>query len=180
MTKPRSDSRLKTLPEERQGQVIELLRAKSYADTRKELAADGIETSETALKEFWSWWHLRQQFSRAERFSQEMVDLLKAEQPGLGEDDLYRYGQRVFQAKALEIEAADPEAASMIWYRIQRLGLKRRDQELLERRIKLLEQEAAKAAAAERTLKSVEMNEEQQRQKLFEIFGIKPAKGEKK
>lgn len=121
--KPRADSALKTLSEERQADVIELMRKRTIAEARKELEKDGLKTSDAALSNFWSWWHLRQQFTQAERWSEDMVELLKEEQPGLSAEALERYGNRVFQARALALEQADPEAAALIWHRMQKLNL---------------------------------------------------------
>jgi hypothetical protein len=170
--KPNPKARLKTLPEERQGEIIGMMRTRSHREARAELLKDGLETSEAALSEFWSWWHLRQRFNQVSQFSEQMVELLKQEEPTLSSEALEQYGQRVFQARAIELEQADPEAASMIWYRMARLNLKKADQVLLERRIKLLEAQAAKAQQAEVVLKDHALTPEQISEKMKNIFGI--------
>ena len=116
-------ARLKTLPEERQAEIIELMRDRSLNETVKELAKDGFKTSRTALGEFWSWWHLRQRFNQVGAFSEQMVEMLKEEAPRISDETLERYGQRLFKARAIEMEQADPEAAALIWHRMQKLRL---------------------------------------------------------
>jgi hypothetical protein len=170
--KPNPTARLKTLPEERQAQVIELMRNRSLEEAAGELAKDGLKTSRTALGEFWHWWHLRERFNQVSRFSEHMVDLLKEEEPGLIERSVGSNTGSGFSKRAIEMEQDDPEAASMIWYRMMRLNLKKSDQALLERRIKLLEAQAAKAEKAEAVLKEGALTPEQISEKLKDIFGI--------
>lgn len=67
MSKVRSDSLLKNLPETRQEQIIEWCDTPKtescvggYQFAREQLAADGVKVSLRALSDFWSWWNLRQ------------------------------------------------------------------------------------------------------------------------
>jgi hypothetical protein len=105
-------------------------------------------------------------------FAREMTELLKGEQPGLGAEKLERFGQAVFKARALEMEATDPEAAALIWERMARLEMKAGDQALAARKLKLLEERAAKAAAAETALRDPALTPEAISAKLKDIFGI--------
>jgi hypothetical protein len=121
----RADSRLKRLPEARQAQIIEMMKAPGMTQTkvRAELAKDGLKTSEPALSEFFSWWHRQQQFRQASDFSEDFQQLLKKADPQLSDEQLQEYGQRVFQMHALQLAQADPEAAALIWHRTQKLNL---------------------------------------------------------
>jgi hypothetical protein len=171
---PRADSKLKRLPEERQAAIIEMMKQPGITQTmvRKELAADGLKTSEPALSEFYSWWHLRERFRQMEANANTMAELAKQQEPGLSTEALEKIGQSVFMDRAIQLERMDPEAASMIWYRMMRLNLKKSDQALVERRIKLLEAQAAKADKAEEVLQDTKLTDEQISAKIKDIFGI--------
>lgn len=94
--KPRGDSKLKVLPEARQDQIIELLKSKTMAEVRAELAQDGLHTSLASLSEFYSWWHLRQQFQEDESTTEALLEELKREIPGLTDQQIDELGQRTF------------------------------------------------------------------------------------
>jgi len=94
--KPRTDSPLKTLPEERQGEIVEYMKAHSLPETVAWLRQDGLKTSRTALSDFWSWWHLSEQFRQDEVTTQSLLEQLKAEVPAMSEEQLDELGQRTF------------------------------------------------------------------------------------
>lgn len=102
MRKPRGDSTLKILPEERQREIVEHAAGHTLAETRVWLAADGIETSSAALSGFLSWWHLRHQFKSWEADAVTMIDLLRQKRPDLPEGDLQGYANEFFQLKAIK------------------------------------------------------------------------------
>ncbi len=99
--KIRTDSKLKTLPEERQAAIIEFLREHSLADTRAWLRADGLSTSSTALSDFLSWYRLRRQFQEDESTTETLLEQLKAQIPDLTEEQLDELGQRTFSLLAI-------------------------------------------------------------------------------
>lgn len=90
------------LPEERQAAVIELLKKKSVAKARAQLMADGLTVSSGALSDFWSWWHLRQQYKQNESDVMTTLDHLRKSQPDLAEDKLFALGQRLFTILAIK------------------------------------------------------------------------------
>lgn len=94
--KPRGDSVLKTLPEDRQAAIVEHLRSHKLPETAAWLREDGLKTSATALSDFWSWWHLRAQFRQDEQTTESLLEQLKAEVPELSEAQLDELGQRTF------------------------------------------------------------------------------------
>lgn len=118
-TKPRSDSVLKTLPEERQRSVIDYLQAHSLAETKKWLKDDGLRTSTAALSEFWSWWQLRDRLRRNESTVNQLLDDLRREQPDLDDAKIFAAGQRFFAALAIEQQDARD------WKRTQDIALKK-------------------------------------------------------
>lgn len=118
--KPRSDSPLRMLSSEKQAKVIDWMRSGGTGDVRGQVLSEfGFRPSETALSNFWRWWHMQQQFKRATEDSETMMNLLQQVQPELSERKLFDYGQRVFQLKA--VQAEDPKT----WVNIERLGLDR-------------------------------------------------------
>jgi hypothetical protein len=116
--KPRPDSQLKTLPEERQAQIIEMLAKKSHAAVAKELAADGLITSRSALSEFYSWWHLRQQLTENENTVEMVLERMQSSNPDLTRDQLFSAGQAFFSALAIQQQDAKS------WKRTQDLRIK--------------------------------------------------------
>lgn len=118
--KPRSDARLKTLPEDRQAEIASMLATKSLAEVRKELIKDGLHTSVGALSEFFSWWRLRESIRRRETRIQGILENVKLEsQQTIPEDRLWEIGQSLFGAMAIAEEDGKE------WFRTQRLSLAR-------------------------------------------------------
>lgn len=145
--KPRSDARLKTLPEDRQAEIASLLATKSIAEVRKELIKDGLNTSVGALSEFFSWWRLRESIRRRETRIQGILENVKLESAQtIPEDRLWELGQSLFGAMAIAEEDGKE------WFRTQRLALARKKIGVEERRVAMLEakllqvQEAVTAA----------------------------------
>ncbi|ODU24543.1 MAG: hypothetical protein ABS95_01760 [Verrucomicrobia bacterium SCN 57-15] len=119
--KPRPDSRLKTLPEERQEQIAEYARTHSLSATVDWLKADGLVTSQAALSGFLSWYGLRQQLARNESTVESVLADLKANNPNATERELFAAGQSFFSA--LAIETQDAKA----WAMTQELRIKTDD-----------------------------------------------------
>lgn len=94
--KPRPDSVLKTLPDDRQREIIAALETKTLAQVRADLRADGLNTSTRALSDFRSWWLLCEQFRQDAQTASTLVEQLKAEVPKLTEAELDDLGQRTF------------------------------------------------------------------------------------
>jgi hypothetical protein len=121
--KPRPDSRLKTLPEERQEAIADYARTHSLEDTVAWLA-DGsggcpVVTSSAALSGFLSWWALEQQLSRNESTVETVLAQLKVTNPELTERQLSIAGQSFFSALALQNQDAKA------WFLSQTLALKK-------------------------------------------------------
>jgi len=117
--KPRADSVLKTLPEERQAAITDYARDKSLKETREWLAADGIKTSEASLSAFLSWHALRLQLKRNESTVEVMLEKLQLQRPDLLPEQIQAVGQEFFTAMAMEQQ--DPKQ----WFFAQQLTLKK-------------------------------------------------------
>jgi hypothetical protein len=102
LQKPRSDSRLKTLPEERQEAIVEYARSHSVAETVGWLRDDGVKTSHGALSEFLSWFKLRRRFQIAEQDSLNLVELLRQKRPAMSEAERQEWANDFFQVQAIK------------------------------------------------------------------------------
>lgn len=100
--KARSDSKLKTLPEDRQRSIAEYAQAHSLAETVAWLREDGLTTSAAALSEFLSWFSLRLRFQAAEQTSLDLIELLRRKKPELAESELQGWASEFFQLQAVQ------------------------------------------------------------------------------
>jgi hypothetical protein len=123
MSKPRSDSKLKNLPEERQEQIIAWLNTQKteehpggLAYAREQLAADGIKVSNSTLSAFWAYWDLRQDFSDADLAATFAEEQMRAFDPANAQK-AEELGQFVFTS--LAVRKKDPQT----FVALQRLKL---------------------------------------------------------
>ena len=105
--KPRSDSKLKTLPDERQEEIAEYASRHSLAETVAWLREDGISVAPSTLSEFLRDYRLSRQFSVFEKSSLQMIELLRKKRPELPESELQGYASEFFQLQALQMN--DPK-----------------------------------------------------------------------
>jgi hypothetical protein len=111
--KPRGDAKLKTLPEERQREIIGKLQEpeQTLKTVRAWLREDGIETSETALSYFRDWWLLQESMRRRESTVLQVLEKAKSEDSSLSQGQLDTFGNLFFSALAIE------EKDSLMWKR---------------------------------------------------------------
>lgn len=107
MKKPRSDAKLKTLPEDRQREIYEKLKVESLASVRSWLRDDGIHVSLPALSSFFSWYQLTDQYAKDAETTETLLEQLKREVPVLSDAQLDELGQRTFSL--LAIRNQDPD-----------------------------------------------------------------------
>ena len=107
--KPRSDSKLKGLPEERQEQIIAWAKTPKsdgcsggLAHAQEQLAADGMRVALSTLSDFVSWWHLRQRFALANSRAQQVEELLKSKDPSMSPERIRELGQAIFTMEAVD------------------------------------------------------------------------------
>jgi len=113
MSKPRSDSKLKTLPPERQADIAAYCRDHSLTETLEWLKADGLKTSLGALSEFLSWYVLQQQLDRNESTIATVLEDLKRNNPSMSQKELDAAGQMFFSALAIQ------QQDSLTWKRVK-------------------------------------------------------------
>lgn len=172
MRKPHARSRLKTLPPDKQRELFEHLTANTLEETEAWLATgaltgESLDTQRSSLSEFFAWYPLASQLHAAAN----MTDMLKAELkelPGLNldEEQLSKAGQAIFETIAIKNQDSDlytalrklrqNDSALKLKGRgdSKKAEQKDRELELTERRVKLLEENQAKAKAALETVKS--------------------------
>jgi hypothetical protein len=146
--KPRGDSRLKTLPEQDQLQVMAWLRANTQARVVELVQGKfGFSTNSASLSEFYSWWHfsrrLEQVRESATEFEATLKEMAAAGQVPLDGEKISQIGQAYFEQQA--IRADDPA----LFAAMKRLRLKEADQSLALRTLqqKIREYEDKIAAA---------------------------------
>jgi hypothetical protein len=112
--KPRSDSLLKNLPEERQDQIAAWCREPKsdscpggLQHAREQCAADGLKVSMRAMSEFFSWWRVGETCRQASNKAQDFESLLKAEFPGATPEKIASMGQMYFTLQASNSGDAD-------------------------------------------------------------------------
>ena len=166
-TRPRSDSKLKLLTEEQQEQIATWARTPKsdagpggLAYAREMLAREyGVKVSLSTLSEFVSWHSLQQRFAKASSRATQVAELLRERAPGMEPEQVRALAQSIFTLEALD---AGDAAAYVSLEHLQlsrdavatRAKLEERKLALAERRVLLLEENAAKAKAALEGIKS--------------------------
>lgn len=166
--KPRPDSPLRNLPPERQAAIIAYLEKHSILETKNWLAQDGFSASQDALSKFRSWYLLERQYQEYRETTDQLIEQIKEGMPGLTEEQITSYGQKVFNT--LAIRSQDPE----IWRVAQGIRLKDAKLALDTRHIALLEKKAAQAEAAMEVVenKGGKLSPAEREAKLKQIFGM--------
>lgn len=111
MRKPHAKSRLKTLPADRQADLFEYLKSHTLAEGVQWLAASGVDTQDSSLSEWYSWYPdwlaLNQRLTAASTMGEDVADILRALPLNLDEQKLSQASQAIFEADALR--AGDSE-----------------------------------------------------------------------
>jgi hypothetical protein len=122
--KPRADSRLKTLTDERQAEIATFAAVHTLAGTVSWLKVSGTQTNTNSLSKFLRWHRLNQQQTRSEAAILKVVAELAKKDPALAAERLYEVGHLLFAGSALEHQ--DPRA----WCHLQQLALRKSNSEL--------------------------------------------------
>lgn len=181
---PRCDAVLQNLPEDRQAEIIEKRKKDGLVKTCAWLRKDAIQVSPSTLSHFCSWYRLKQQSAIRESRALQLMEIIKQKQPGLSPTELFEYGQMFFSTMSLEEE--DRES----WVSVQQLTTSKNLEEakllirqqaeermneklkIERRKLALLEKKAAQADKAKGVLEDKELNEEEKRSRMKEIFGV--------
>jgi hypothetical protein len=118
LMKPRSDARLKNLPDERQAQIADFARNHSLAQTVQWLAGQQIKTSLSAVSQFLRWHRVKHSMDvNADRLRDKLAEVVREDPSNYRLDKL---GEVFFSISA--ILDHDPRA----WYRVQSLPLRKK------------------------------------------------------
>jgi hypothetical protein len=118
LPKPRSDSRLKTLPEERQDEIAQYALKHSLKQTAQWLCECGVPTSFPAVSRFLDWYKTKQTIQRNESVTDALVSELAKDKPELPAERLRQIGNGFFASLALV------KQDHKIWYMSQQIALK--------------------------------------------------------
>lgn len=127
--KPRADATLKTLPEERQRQIIDYLRDHSIDETLVWLRGAGLETSSGALSQFYSWYQLKEQQLRQEARVEGILHRV-AERKRVPKEELFQLGQELFATLAIEREDVKG------WYLMHKVERERNAEEIARQKFR--------------------------------------------
>lgn len=115
--KPRSDSKLKLLPEDQHKRIWSWLnKPKAKYATVVGLCWEdlGVRTSETALGDFYSWYGMKLRMDKREERVEQIVDEFRRTDPSVTADQLRAFGASLFMSEALS--AGDGEAFASAAY----------------------------------------------------------------
>src|SRR6478672_6486393 len=101
LPKPRCDSRLKTLSEERQDEIAQYALKNSLRQTAQWLCECGIPTSFPAVSRFLEWYNTKQTLQRMETVTDTLVSELAKENPEVPAERLHQIGNHFFTSLAL-------------------------------------------------------------------------------
>lgn len=168
--RPRSDSALMSLPDERQRELFDFCdghRADGLRKVRLLLQEEqGVTVSLSTLSNWLNWYSLRAKVQGVAAMADDLARILK-ETPGLDLDDatVMRTAQAFFEAKAMQENDAETY--------VKLAGVRRGTAELRikELRIKIEEQKLAREEQVEQVIKS-DLSPEEQKRKLMAIYGM--------
>lgn len=163
MRKPRSDSKLKNLPEATRRKIFAWC-GKGLAEARTICKAElGIVTSERALSEFMKWQARQDELQTGNDLALQALEWWRANRPEATEDEL-RAAQ--FFALSMKAQAADDPELAIAVLREQGKDL---DRGLAMRRVKVLE---AKMTEGREVLEDKKLTPAEREAKLREVFGL--------
>ena len=174
MRKPRSDSKLRTLPPSQLLKLREWLGVESLAydevitRVRDEF---GVSTSRAALSEFYSADVVPWKYARAHGVADDFAKLADGKFDEATRKRVQQLAFEIATSPHPDIEALS--ALSKILGDTAKLKLQEQKLTHEARRIAVIEKKAAQADAAKEVTKAVDLTPEQRDEKLKEIFGLK-------
>lgn len=172
--KPRGDSKLDALLPEQQERLAEWLTIENltYAEAKERVQAEfGVSTTPSALQGFYSRFAAPWKYARARGEAESFAALLEGK---FDEASKKKVQQLAFEA--LNSPSPDTKAAKTFFKILgdtAKVEIARDRVTLDARKVKLLEQKAAQAEAAENVTKDATLTPEAREAKLKEIFGLR-------
>lgn len=118
--KPRPEARIKTLPEEKQAEIAEMLGRTSLRAAAAALRKEGIETSYSALGRFYRWWMERRSEEDLLREAARLVKTWRQENPAITEVELRRRMEQTFMLTAMRMAETRPKEGLKLWDKVLR------------------------------------------------------------
>ena len=146
LKKIRADAKLKTLPEERQTEIVEYALTHTLVKTREWLRQGGLSVSLKTLSEFLCCQRIEQQMALNELTVKTMVEELAKRLPTQTPEQLEQIGQAFFTKMALE------QKGQRGWFLTQQLALRKGKLELDWQKYR--DQVQERRAAMERALEA--------------------------
>ena len=168
--RPRSDSALMSLPDDRQAELFDFVdghRAEGLRKIRVMLQEEqGVTVSLSTLSIWLNWYSLRAKVQSVAAMADDLARILK-ETPGLKLDDatIMRTAQAFFEAKAMQENDAETY--------VKLAGVRRGTAELKikARRIAIEEEKLRREQQVEQVVKS-DLSPDEQKKKLLAIYGM--------
>jgi hypothetical protein len=169
--RPRSDSALMSLPDDRQRELFDFcdgLRSEGLRTIRERLGAEkGVTVSLGTLSNWLNWYSLRAKVQGVAAMADDLARILK-ETPGLDLDDakIMRTAQAFFEARAMQENDAETY--------VKLAGVRRGTAEIQikQRRLSLEEKKLRQAEAAKDVTKDTTLTPEEKEMRYREIFGL--------
>jgi hypothetical protein len=161
--KPRAGAVLKTMPEERQREIVEYARNHTLVQTSEWLEASGVKASISMISQFLTWFANWDRVMRIGGKADALRERLRKER-GWTPEQLDRVGQVFFTELAIDLEDA------FCWKIAQDIRAQHKSLELEKRRVRILEREAGVAKAAE-TISNPALTEEEKQAEYRRILG---------
>ena len=173
MNKQRGDSKLKTLPPDKQKQLYQWIWEGSYEYALELVKKEfGVDTNPNSLSEFFHWYSLGRKMDRADAYAEALAKKLGALQHlKLDGENLSLTAQSLFELQVTEEN--DPETfVALRKLRQNDRKLAQNDTRIaqLERKIVLLERQAEMLNKA-KSVSSSTLSAEEKAAKIKEIFG---------
>ncbi len=174
--KPRSDSKLAALNPQQKAQLRTWLvdENKSYTDVQALLRDDfNVRVGITAIQRFYASDCFSLRSSEAKEFAEMVADELKNSGDHFDEATLALVKKRAFErAYARDGDVEELALLAKIIGDSAKLELKRKDQQLVERRIVILEQKAAQADQAKSIAGNESLTDAEKAAQMRALFGM--------
>lgn len=169
--RPRSDSILMSLPDDRQRELFDFcdgLRTEGLRAMREKLDAEkGVKVSLGTLSNWLNWYSLKSKMQSVAEMADDLARILK-ETPGidLTDDGVMRAAQAYFEMRSMK------ENDSGLFVKMAKVRKGTAEIRLKERRLTLEEKKARQADDAKEVTKNSSLSPEEKEQRYREIFGL--------
>lgn len=169
--RPRSDSALMSLPDERQRELFDFcdgLRTEGLRAIREKLDAEkGVKVSLSTLSNFLNWYSLKSKMRSVAEMADDLARILK-ETPGINltDDGVMKAAQAYFEMQSMK------ENDAGLFVKMAKVRKGTAELRIQERRVRIEEQKLRQAEAAKEVTKDASLTPEEKEMRYLEIFGL--------